>query len=504
MARKQGIMPMRAGKGLLPAPALAAAVGIVCLILAALFFFFRPAPPALAVRPLPGEERDRCEVRAVMRAAEGTVAVTQRFEMVNRTGLEMDHAVIRFYLNAYRDEAHSPAAADVLYDLCYPEGFSPGGVTLMGVRWQGTEAEAAWTDRDETALRVECGAWGAGDTGVLTVSYVLTVPECRWRCQRSADLWVLGGALGIPAVFDPGRGEWRTDEGYPIGDPFVSDCMDYRVILSLEEGWTPFGSCPFEKRADGTWAGEMPCAREMTLLFSAGREIREKTFGAVRVRFLADGGPAEKLLDTAGRILSVYAEKYGDFPCPCLTVAAAPFPFAGMEYSGLIILSDSLFEGEEDDWELPLAHECAHQWFYYLVGSDQYNDPWQDEALCQWAVLKYVEKRYGADSMARLRYYYADAPLEERVGGGVTPGSPIDRFSDYDQYDTVVYGRGTAYLCALDTYTEGQTDRILGEYVRRYAWKRASRADFERTVNETAGMDLSAFAEIYLDTVIER
>ena len=500
MAKKQGIMPMRAGRGL----SLAVAGGAVCLILAALFFFLRTAPPALAVRALPQEERDRCEVRAVMRVSEGTVAVTQRFEMVNRTGLEGDHAVLRFYLNAFRDAEHSPAAADLLYNLCYPGGFSPGSVTLMGVCWQGAEAKAAWTDQYETALRVETGVWNAGETGVLTVSYVLKIPECRWRCQRSGDLWVLGGALGIPAVFDPVRGEYRTDGYYPIGDPFTADCMDYRVTLSLEEGWTPYGSCPFEKQADGTWYGEMACARDMTLLFSAGRTVREKTFGAVRIRFLADGGPAEKLLDTAGRILSVYAEKYGDFPCSCLTVAAVPFPFAGMEYSGLVLLSDSLFEGAEDTWELPLAHECAHQWFYYLVGSDQYNDPWQDEALCQWAVLRYVEKRYGADSMARLRYYYADAPLEERVEGGVTPGSPIDRFSDYDQYDTVVYGRGTAYLCALDSYTGGQTDRILREYVRRYAWKRASRADFERTVNETAGRDLSSFAEIYLDTAVER
>ncbi len=501
MAKKRGIMPMRPGKG----PSLAAAGGAALMILAALFFFLRPAAPRLKTYPLPGEARDLCTVRAVMHGEEGTLAVTQKMELVNRTGTVLDHTVLRFWLNAFRDEAHSPAAADILYDLCYPGGFSPGGVRVTAVRWQGAAAACGWTDGDQTALRVETGPWAPGERGTLTVSYVLTVPECRWRCQRSGDLWVLGNALAIPAVFDPEIGEFRTDAYFPIGDPFVSDCMDYRVTLSLEEGWTPFGTCAFEKARDGTWYGESACARDMALLFAAGADCAEKTFGEVRVRVLSEKGTAARVLETAGRILAVYAEKYGPVPCPCLTVAAIPFPFAGMEYPGLVLLSDRLFgTGEEDAWELPLAHECAHQWFYSLVGSDQFNEPWQDEAPCQWAVLQYVRARYGADSMAALRYYYADAPLEEKVDGIVTPGSPIDRFSDYDQYDTVVYGRGTAYLCALDAYTEGGVDRILAEYVRRYAWQRASRADFEKTVNETAGRDLSSFAEIYLDTLMDR
>ncbi len=492
-------MPIRARRGLL----LGASALLTCLVLLGLFSVFRKGAPSLTVRPLPqGEDRDQCRLQAVMHAGEGTVAVTETLRMRNRSCGPLDHTVLRFYLNAFRDEAHSPAG--ILYDECYPLGFSPGRVTLMGIRWQGESAAGRWTDGDETALRVETKDWEAGEWGTLTVSFLLEIPECRWRCQRSGDLWVLGNALALPAVYDGERNAYRLDPYTPIGDPFVSDCMDWQLSLSLEEGWVPYGSCAFEKGPDGTWTGTLEAARDMALLFFRGERALEKSFGQVLVRLVNIRGDREKVADRAGEILKAYTALYGPPPRACLTVAAFPFPFDGMEYPGLVLLSDRLFESGQEDWELPLAHECAHLWFYDLVGSDQVNEPWQDEALCQWAVLEYVRARYGEDSRASLRYYLADAPLEEQVEGSVTPGSPIDRFSDCAQYDTVVYGRGTAYLCALDTYTDGKLNAVLKAYADRFAWQRASRADFERVLMETAGQDLSSFGDIYLDTLIGR
>ena len=170
-------------------------------------------------------------------------------------------------------------------------------------------------------------------------------------------------------------------------------------------------------------------------------------------------------------------------------------------FPGLIVLSEDLFRGDEI-WELPLARGAARQWFGCMAGVDRFSDPWQEEALCRWAVLNYVGKKYGARSRELLEEEYAEMPMRETVTAYLTPGSPLERFEDPDDYETVACGRGTAFLRALDIRMEGGLDGMLCSYAERFAWKRASRRDFEALLAEWTGQDLSGMALDYLDTLI--
>ena len=50
--------------------------------------------------------------------------------------------------------------------------------------------------------------------------------------------------------------------------------------------------------------------------------------------------------------------------------------FGGMEYPELVLVVDD---------PTSVAHEVAHQWFYGLVGSDQWREPWLDEGFATFA-----------------------------------------------------------------------------------------------------------------------
>lgn len=147
-----------------------------------------------------------------------------------------------------------------------------------------------------------------------------------------------------------------------------------------------------------------------------------------------------------------------------------------------------------------LAHETAHQWFYALVGSDQVTDAWQDEALCEYAMLRYAREKYGANAYENLRILRVDAPMREKINQTVTPGSPISYFGSLQTYATVVYGRGAALPLALDEMTGGQMDKLLREYCDAFAFKRASRADFEQFFTDRSGLDITPLMRDYLDT----
>ena len=174
-----------------------------------------------------------------------------------------------------------------------------------------------------------------------------------------------------------------------------------------------------------------------------------------------------------------------------------------MEYPGLCMIGErDYLESRADSLELTIAHETAHQWFFSLVGSDQVNDPWRDEALSEYLMLRYVQRRYGQSSFESLKSYRVDAAMQENVPGTVTPGSPITYFGNYTDYRTVVYDRGAALLLALDAFLPGGTDAFLRAYAGEYAFQYVSRAEFEEFLNRYAGMDLHPLLLDYLDTLM--
>ena len=124
----------------------------------------------------------------------------------------------------------------------------------------------------------------------------------------------------------------------------------------------------------------------------------------------------------------------------------------------MIWVGENLYgQGLDDALELTVAHEIAHQWFYALVGSDQFRHPWQDEALCEHALCcTMVRARHGADAYDALARLRIAAPMQENIREGITPASPIDSFHDLEEYTTVAYGRGPPCVQAMYTPMAGR------------------------------------------------
>lgn len=431
---------------------------------------------------------------------DGTLDVVQEIDFVNGTGAVLPDLVLRTYANAFQSEKFSPAAIDELYDNTYGAAFSAGALRLQDVWWQGNRVSHSYIDDAQTVLRIETGDIAPEQQGKLRMHYVLEVPECAYRFGRTEQAWQLGNAWPVLALWE--KDGWRTEEYYPIGDPFVSESAVWHVRLSLPDGWSVAASAPMEKGENGLWQGDMLCARDFAMVLYPEAAAVQQKFGDVTVQVFSTD-ESKKALALSGKILETLCELYGDYPYDALTIAQVDFPFGGMEYPGMVFVGSEYFTAQDDSLELLLAHEIAHQWFYALCGSDSFYHPWQDEAVCQWATIRYVHTRYGASSAENLKYHYVDAPMEEMVLSPVTPGSPVSYFSDYTTYSSVVYGRGCAFLLALDHFTQGQTDAFLRAYCHAAPFAIQTRMDFEQALNEFTGEDLSPLMEDYLDTLMQ-
>lgn len=434
-------------------------------------------------------------------AEDETLAVTAKIDYVNTAGETLETLILRTFAGAYAKEETSPAALEELFDSTYPEGFSAGGVTLMGTWWNGEIVKSAYLDTAQTALSVDIPPLESGARGEMTVRMLLSIPHCAHRYGEADGIYHLGNALPVMAVYQ--NGAWRTDEYYAIGDPFLSDCANYTVSVKLPEGYVPACTAYLTEK-DGVWTGRALAVRDLALSIGKDYVLRQQMQNGVLIRsFALTEGGAQRALNDAARAISTFSSLYGAYPYPVFTVAEAGFPFDGMEYPAFVMIGSGMYlESEKDSLELVIAHETAHQWFYALVGSDQINDPWQDEALCEYAMLRYVQERYGQSSADTLRAYRVEAPMRESVPGELTPGSPLAYFGDYTAYSAVVYGRGAALVLALESYL-GDVDDFLKRYCEEYAYHVASREDFVRLLNDYAKADLRPLLTDYLDTVME-
>jgi len=485
----------------------AALAALVCVAAAALALP-RLLPPATAgQRALAASEGlNRYVFDLEFLPEETALTVSLTLDYANHTGGSVQDLILRTWAGAYRSEETSPAAIDELFDACYPQGFSPGGIEVTEARWNDQAVEAVFEDTAQTVLRVPVGELPAGSGGQLTLQCRLTVPNCAHRFGFSKGVWQFGNALPILSVWQDGA--WRTDAYFPIGDPFFSECANYSVTLTAPSDFlcAATGVRRGQKTADGKQVITLEAEAVREFSFSLSDQWQKATArvnGIAVESYAFTREAAQRAAGYARKVLREYGSLYGDYPYAGLTLCAVDFPFGGMEYPGLIFAGLPYY-GEEwaDSLELLIAHEAAHQWFYALVGSDQVNEPWQDEALCEYALLRYVRSVYGQSAYENLVLTRVDAPMKERIPQRVTPGSPISYFGSLDVYSAVVYGRGAALLLAVEEMT-GKTDAFLKAYCDAFAFQIASREDFITLLNRVTQEDMEPLAADYLDTLMQ-
>ena len=109
-----------------------------------------------------------------------------------------------------------------------------------------------------------------------------------------------------------------------------------------------------------------------------------------------------------------------------------------------------------------LVHEVAHQWFYGLVGNDQFRDPWLDEGFAMYGQsrvdgqLAYQRSRtlpaYGRGHLGESMAYWGRTDgstyyVSVYVGGVQALGKLADRLGGYGPLDCAIrrYVRDRAY-----------------------------------------------------------
>ena len=101
--------------------------------------------------------------------------------------------------------------------------------------------------------------------------------------------------------------------------------------------------------------------------------------------------------------IKIFNNLFGEYPYDTYSVVASDFYIGGMEYPTLVMIDNTLYDDNSKFLlEYVIAHETAHQWWYSVIGNDEVDEPWLDEALTEYSTILYFENKYGKEMSQKL------------------------------------------------------------------------------------------------------
>ena len=418
------------------------------------------APAAPAASAAPAEPRYALDLD--FDAAAHAVSGTQRISFINDGSTALRSVWLRVWANGPRG--------------CLTRGVS---VRLAAGARAGRSAASctALEARLSRPLRP-----GARSSITLALRLVAPArPDERFARARGASSFA--NALPVLAV---------RDAGGPDLSPWVGNRAE--SFHSAAARWRVAVTAPRRMRAvmTGQTTGERrrgarvtmtstALARDFALAVGPFRPVAQQ-HGGVLVRFwrLPDTQElhARRAVSDAVTAMRLF-DRWGAYPGRELDLVDSNL---AMEYPELVLTGTSAYT---------VVHEVAHQWFYGLVGNDQYAHPWLDESLSSYATglaLRAIEMPDAAESRT------GDGGCRTARGGEA--GRPMSYWrTRAAEYGPVVYGQGECAFIRLEVALGRQRfDAALRRYVARHRFGIARPADLRAAF--AANGDTPGLAEL--------
>ena len=365
----------------------------------------------------------------------------------------------------------------------------------------------------------------------LEIAWRFTVPDYgAGRMGRDGTLYELGQWYPRMAVYDDVRG-WNH-EPYIGGGEFYLEYGRFDVALTVPASYivgatgvllNPEQVLTAAQRARLARARG---SREPVAVITAeeaghAERTRPTTSGTLTWRFAADSvrdfafgaapdfrwdasgyrralvhtlyRPSAPEWEEANRMVRDAVEYYSDqwYPYPYPHITSIEGPIEGMEYP-MITFDPRSPSREERQWVL--AHELGHQWVPMIVGSNERLYPWMDEGFNTFidlgnAARYFSGTAYGDSIEVHPLHLYPD----HAIPGKEQPliARPVE---SHDLFWTG-YQKPALMMQTLryEVLGKDRFDAAFREYLRTWAYKHPTPADFFRIMRDQSGMDLDFF-----------
>lgn len=440
---------------------------------------------------------------------EHTLSGEQIVRYVNNTGKVLTNACFHLYANNFSKGAVNKPVSENNISKAYPNGFSEGHIEIKKVLVNNKNANFELTGDDENILDVKFNvALQPTALHEIYIKFVVAVPNVLHRLGYTDNSVNLANFYPVACVYE--NNNFVTDAYNSNGDPFYSDIAKYDVEIKYPLNYEI--ACTGVKKISSDNNNKIckssaKAVRDFAIVLSKNFKVVSEEIDGINVNYFyySDKKPEESL-KTCVNSIETFNNLFGKYPYESLDVVETGFLHGGMEYPNLVMISDKLDSYE--DYTYVIVHEIAHQWWYGLVGNNQYQYGWLDEGLAEYSCMLFYENNseYGKDYQTliqnALNNYQLFLDVYREVYGKVetTMNRKLNEFPTEPEYSYTAYTKAMLMQDALRNVLGTKTYlKCLRDYFEQYKFLTVTPENLVSAFSESCNKDLTSFFNAWIN-----
>jgi hypothetical protein len=382
--------------------------------------------------------------------------------------------------------------------------------------------------RDQTVMQVPLPApVKPGETINVEVTWTSKVPRTFARTGTIGNYYLLGQWFPKLGVLEDAG--WNCHQ-FHASTEFYSDYGVYDVRMTVPARWL-VGASGREQahtdHADGTttWSYRAEDVHDFAWTTSPDfvehkARFEHPTLPPVEMRLLLQpehAGQAERHFEATRTTLRFYGEWFGAYPYPNITIVDPAWQSGtgGMEYPTLFTAGSYwLTPARVTDPEGVTVHEAGHQFWYGVVGNNEFEHAWLDEGFNTYSTARAID----ANPLLKTNFYsrryfggfipyvFSDIALSRDTAGNgladyrahaksdISSTPSYKYFTAWSAAVSLSYSKTALWLHTLERHLGWPTmQRIMSTFFDRWKFRHPAPADFFAVVNEVSGRDMTWF-----------
>ena len=410
-------------------------------------------------------------------------------DFVNFTDVPVDQIPLRLYPSFQDYGGGSMTVADVTVGNQPVEPVTGADASLISIPF-------------ETPLQ-------PGDNVVVALGFVTTIPldpvssYGMFGYFSDSSSYNLAQWMPLLAGWDPANG-WLLEAPNTVGDPVFSNAALFDITLTAPAGITfvTSGSEVSQEPVGPLTTHRWTAGPMRDFVMSAGTDLQVMTqqVGETTINswyFTGYEEAAALVLQYGVDSFEVFSKYFGAYPYTEMDLVQTRLgdQAAGVEFPGLMYIGTFHYDPNSDYLRFTTVHEVAHQWWYGLVGNNQYLHAFIDEGLSNESSMIYRQEIDGPEAAEQWNRDYLKRPFLTMLFGNLgdmVVDQPSADFLTNGPYGRTIYGKGALGFDAIrraigdEAFLQG-----LRNYVAEHRFGVAQPEDLQDALENASGQDLS-------------
>lgn len=437
-----------------------------------------------------------------------TANVNQTISYVNNTGNILKHIKFHLYPQFFKEGSTDNVVPMTKMNNAYPNGMSYASFNIERLCVDNNDKNIVYENEFDSILSVELNnSLMPNECTEISIEFSFTLPNCHHRFGYGENTINISNFYPIACVYE--NGEFNTNGYNSNGDPFYSDMSNYSVNISLDSQYVVAGTG--EKISENVLDGNKQVSfkalvvRDFAMVLSDKFQVASKQFEKTNIEYYYfNDSHFQDSLNAGFDAIKTFSNLFGEYPYSTFSVVQTDFLHGGMEYPNLVMISSDITN--KDDYLNVIIHETAHQWWYGLVGNDEFTLPWLDEALTEFSTIMFYDHNpnyaFSHKQMidaSRENYSLFVTVYEDVLGSLDTSMRSVDKYATEPEYTYCIYVKGVLMFESLYQLIGEKTFiKSLNNYFENNKFHNASTENLILSFNNVTGQNLSNFFDSWL------